>query len=177
MAASSQTHTAEHRLVARVFQAADQSNARRVLLASPYEGDGKSHLARCILRHSSVVTEEPSEVLALGAVESSQDKKGYLWFDGLALLEGEGASALTPSIRASLDGAIVVVRGMATTRDELADCAERLQVLGLPLLGGVWNERDHPPADEVLSDLKSALRKWPSRRRPGFLNRQTRSSA
>ena len=175
MTPSSQTHTAEHRVVARTFQVADQAKARRILLVSAHHGDGKSHLARCIARHASAVTEEPVEFRALQNRDPLPAcERGYTWLDGLALLEGEGACVLTPSFRASIDGAVFVARGMATTRAEVAECAERLKVLGVPLLGGVWNERDHPPAAEALSSVKSEISKRAPRFLPAFLTRQIR---
>lgn len=175
MTRASQTQIAEHRTVARAFHAADQAKARRILLVSAHQGDGKSHLARCIARHARSVTDQPVELLGLeGAEPLSECEQGYVWVDGLALLEGEGACALYPSFRASLDGALFVARGMATTRAELAECSERLEVLGVRLLGGVWNEYDHPPAAEALSEIKNELWKRPLGFLPGFLGRQFR---
>lgn len=171
---------AEHSLVARAFQAADQIDARRIVLVSAYRGEGKTHLSRCIERHASVVTDEPVAIVALdsGVTKSLREHDhGYVWIDGLTLLEGQGASMLTPSLRASIDGALLVVRGMATTRAEVTECAERLRVLEVPLIGGVWNERDHPPAPEALSKLRDDLRKWRRRMLPQFLSRQTRRSS
>lgn len=175
MTRSSQTQIAEHRTVARAFHAADQAKARRILLVSAHNGDGKSSLARCIARHASSVTDEPVELRELRTSEPlPESDRGYTWVDGLALLEGEGACALFPSFRASLDGALFVARGMATTRAELTECAERLEVLGVRLLGGVWNEQEHPPAAEALSAIKGDFRKRPLGFLPAFLSRQFR---
>ena len=168
----------EHRLVARAFQTAQAANARRILLASARTGDGKSHLARCIERYASVVTDEPFEVdfFERGSPRANP-VDGYVWIDGVALLEGEGAAALTPSIRASLDGALLVARGMSTTRAELRECADRLRVLGVPVLGGVWNDVACPPPTETALAFANGLRTWPPRLPPGVFVRRFRGSS
>jgi len=165
----------EHRLVARAFQTAKAAQARRILLASARTGDGKSHLAGCIERYASVVTDEPFEVETLNSRSPrAEQTKGYVWVDGVALLEGEGAAVLTPSIRASLDGALLVARGMVTTRAELRECADRLRVLGMPVLGGVWNDVACPPPRETVRAFADGLRSWPPRLPPGVFIRHLR---
>jgi hypothetical protein len=140
----------EHRLVARAFQTAEGAQARRILLASPRTGDGKSHLAECIERYANLV---------------------------MAGLEGEGAAVLTPSIRASLDGALLLARGMVTTRAELRECADRLRVLGMPVLGGVWNDVACPPPMETARDFANGFRTWPPQLPPGVFARRLRGSS
>lgn len=168
----------EHRLVARALQTAEAAKARRILLASARTGDGKTHLARCIERYASVVTDEPFEVETFDSPSSrSEQAGGYVWVDGVALLEGEGAAALTPSIRASLDGALLVARGMVTTRAELRECADRLRVLGMPVLGGVWNDVACPPPSETVRAFADGLRTWPPRLPPGVFVRYLRGSS
>ena len=168
----------EHKLVARAFQAAQAANARRILLASAHAGDGKTHLARCIERHASAVSDAHFEIRAFSAQPSFTDRSdGYVWVDGVALLEAEGAAALTPAVRASLDGALLVARGMVTTRDELRECADRLRVLGMPVLGGVWNEFGCLSPIETLRAFVGGLRTWPPKLPPGVFVREIRSSS
>jgi len=114
-------------------------------------------------------------VAALSSRSSRPEaEKGYVWVDGVALLEGEGAAALTPAIRATLDGALLVARGMVTTRAELRECAERLRVLGMPVLGGVWNDVACPPPMETVRAFANGFRTWPPRLPPGVFVRQIR---
>jgi hypothetical protein len=168
----------EHQLVARAFRTAQDAQARRILLASARTGDGKSHLARCIEQYADVVTDEHFEVAALSSRSSRPEaENGYVWVDGVALLEGEGAAALTPAIRATLDGALLVARGMVTTRAELRECAERLRVLGMPVLGGVWNDVACPPPMETVRAFADGFRTWPPRLPPGVFVRQIRGSS
>ena len=165
----------EHQLVARAFRTAQDAQARRILLASARTGDGKSHLARCIEQYGDVVTDEHFEVAALSSRSSRPEaEKAYVWADGVALREGEGAAALTPAIRATLDGALLVARGMVTTRAELRECAERLRVLGMPVLGGVWNDVACPPPMETVRAFANGFRTWPPRLPPGVFVRQIR---
>lgn len=169
---------AEHSLVARAFQVAQSADARRILLVSAHSGDGKSHFARCIQRHAGVVTDEPFEVASFTTLRPQQEiDYGYLWVDGVSLLEGEGAAALTPAVRASFDGALLVARGMVTTRAEVADCGDQLRILGMRLLGGVWNELECPSPAETLHSIKAGLRTWPPRFPPGVIARQFRRSS
>jgi hypothetical protein len=159
--------------VARAFHAADSADARRILLVSARSGDGKTHFAQCILRHASVVTDAPYQVKAFATRDPREESNhGYVWVDGVALLEGEGPAALTPSVRSSIDGALLVVRGMVTTRAQVADCADRLSALGVRVLGGVWNEFDCPPPAETLRIIKAGLWTWPPRFPPGVFTRQ-----
>ncbi len=174
----------EHSLVARVFGAAQSANAHRILLVSAHSGDGKTHFARCIQRHASAVTNETSMVQSFTAPLSKAELEptaepahGYVWVDGLALLEGEGAAALTPSVRANFDGALLIARGMTTTRAQVAACADQLRVLGLPMLGGVWNELECPSPAETLRRIKAGLRTWPPQLPPGVITRQLRRSS
>ncbi len=169
---------AEHKLVARAFQAADQAGARRVLLVSANPGDGKSHLAGCILRHAATVTDAQVRVQTLPALQDlgCDEDDAYLWVDGLTLLEEPGPRLLTPSVRASLHGALLIARGMATTRREIEECGQRLRALGLNPLGGIWNECDHPPASEALRGLRSSVSGWSRRLVPGALVRTARRS-
>ena len=174
----SKTLREEHQLVARAFRTAQDAQARRILLASARTGDGKSHLARCIEQYGDVVTDEHFEVAALSSRSSRPEaEKGYVWADGVALREGEGAAALTPAIRATLDGALLVARGMVTTRAELRECAERLRVLGMPVLGGVWNDVACPPPMETVRAFANGFRTWPPRLPPGVFVRQIRGSS
>jgi hypothetical protein len=168
----------EHKLVARAFQAAEAANARRILLASARTGDGKTHLSRCIERCASAVSEERCEIRDFAERPLGEDRAdGYVWVDGVALLEAEGAASLTPSVRASLDGAFLVARGMLTTREELRECADRLRVLGLPVLGGIWNEFGCPSPMETLRGFADGLRRWPPKLPPGVFVREIRSSS
>lgn len=168
----------EHRLVARAFQTAEGAQARRILLASPRTGDGKSHLAECIEKYANLVTDEPLEVESFGSWSYRREQpEGYVWVDGVAVLEGEGAAVLTPSIRASLDGALLLARGMVTTRAELRECADRLRVLGMPVLGGVWNDVACPPPMETARDFAKGLRTWPPQLPPGVFARHLRGSS
>lgn len=144
----------EHKLVARMYQAAREADARRILIASAHSGDGKSHLGRCIQHYASLVSDEAIFVRSFSKQQwETRDTDAYVWVDGLALLENEGAAALSPSIRSSLDGAIIVARGMHTTRAQVRECAEALRGVGLPVLGGVWNELSSPSPRESLAGL------------------------
>lgn len=169
---------AEHSLVARALHAAQSVNARRILLVSPHSGDGKSHFARCLQEHASVVTGEPLQVLSFTTLQpQEQMDHGYVWVDGVALLEGEGAAVLTPAVRSSFDGALLVARGMGTTRAEVAECAEQLRILGMQLIGGVWNELECPTPAETFRAIKAGLREWPPQLPPGVITRQLRRSS
>ena len=176
----SKTLRTEHGLVARAFHAADSADARRILLVSAHAGDGKSHLARCIARHASVVTDAPVLVQSFAMQHLRAEGQhgpvhhGYVWVNGAALLEGEGPAALTPEVRAYFDGALLVARGMVTTRAEVADCADRLRILGMRMLGGVWNEYYCPPVAEAVRGIKASLFSWPPRLPPGVSTRQIR---
>ena len=161
MATPATTLRAEHSVVAKAFHACELSKARRIILVSAHSGDGKTYLANCISRHAGFVTERPVRVETLLVVRhlriegsGDEDADGFLWVDGLSLLDGEGASALTPGLRDWLDGALLVARGMVTTRREVADCADRLRMLGVPVLGGVWNDVDCPTVAEALRRAK-----------------------
>jgi len=180
---------AEHGVVARAFHAAALAGARRILLVSAHSGDGKSRFADCILRHASVITDAPVGVQTLtsawlqteeaqlyGGGQRDPYQHGYVWIDGLALLEGEGPAVLTPALRGSLDGAILVARGMVTTRAQVADCADRLRMLGVPLLGGIWNDLDCPPVAEVLRRITTGRWTWPPRWRTRQPTRQVQRS-
>ena len=178
MSALSKMLLAEHKLVARAFQAADQGDARRVLLVSANPGDGKSHLAQCIVRHAATVTDAAVRVHNLTALQDPgfAPDDGYLWIDGLTLLDEPGPRLLTPSVRASLHGALLVARGMRTTRRDIEESGERLRALGLRPLGGIWNECDHPPAAEALRELRSSVSGWTRRLLPDALVRTVRRS-
>lgn len=164
--------------MAGAFHAASLANARRILLVSARSGDGKTQFARCILRHASAVTDLPVRVKTIAMVDPhTESNHGYVWVDGLALLEGEGPAALTPAVRAYLDGALLVARGMLTTRAEVADCADQLRNLGVPVLGGVWNEFDCPPVAEALHNVRAGLWSWPPRFPPRVSARHFRRSS
>lgn len=173
----------EHSLVARAFRAAESADARRILLVSAHSGDGKSHFAGCIARHADAVTEKPVQVhsFAMPRLEAEGNHghvhHGYVWVDGLALLEGEGPALLTPSVRAYFDGALLIARGMVTTRAQVADCADRLRNLGVRVLGGVLNEFHCPPPAEALRVIKAGLWTWPPRFPPGVFTLQIRRSS
>jgi len=172
---SPQLLRAEHRLVARAFDVAQAAGARRILLVSARTGDGKSHFARCVQRHASAVTDEPFEVWPFGPPQArAESSAGYVWVDGVALLEGDGAAVLAPAVRASVDGALLVARGMVTTRAEVADCAALLRTLGMRVLGGIWNDSDCPPPAETLRTIRAGLRTWPPQLPPGVFTRQFR---
>ena len=172
---SPQLLRAEHRLVARAFNAAQAADARRILLVSAHLGDGKTHFARCVQRHASAVTDEPFEIEPFGPPRPrSESSNGYVWVDGVALLEGDGAAVLAPAVRASVDGALLVARGMVTTRAEVADCAAQLRTLGMRVLGGIWNDFDCPPPAETLRTIRTGLRTWPPQLPPGVFTRQFR---
>lgn len=178
MSKSFKTLRAEHSLVAQAFHAAQAADARRILLVSAHTGDGKSHFARCIKQHASVVTDEPFQVQTFATLRPQEAlEHGYVWVDGVALLEGEGAAVLTPAVRASFDGALLIARGMVTTRADLNECADRLRILDMPVLGGVWNAVDCPPPAETIRAFREGLRTWPPRLPPGVLARQFRRSS
>ena len=157
--------------MARAFRAAEAADASRVLLVSPRSGDGKTHFASCVLRHASVVTDVPFQVKPFEAVDPHAQVAfhlqkyvdGYVWVDGLALLEGRGPLALTPAVRTYFDGVLLVARGMVTTRDEVAQCAEQLGSLGMKVFGAIWNEFDCPPIPEAVQRIKKGLWSWPPR--------------
>ncbi|MEM7434226.1 MAG: hypothetical protein AAF436_03670 [Myxococcota bacterium] len=182
MSKSLETLREEHGLVARAFHTAQAANARTILLVSARSGDGKTHLAGCIQRQASAVTNEPSEVLSFKAMRSALEpgawqasppvRKGYRWVDGVSLLDGAGTLALTPALRSAFDGALLVARGMETTRADAAYCAKQLGILGIPVLGGVWNSFDCPPPAEAARMFVAGLAKWPPRLPPGVLFRQ-----
>jgi len=175
---SFRTLRAEHSLVARAFHSAQDADARRILLVSARSGEGKTHFARCIQRHASVVTDEPCEVQNFSSRWlADESRTGYVWVDGVALLEGAGAGVLTPSVRAPFDGAFFIARGLVTTRAELGECGERLRALDMPVLGGIWNSFECPPPAEAVRALKEGLRRWPPRLPPGVFARQTRRSS
>ncbi len=168
----------EHKLVARAFQSAEQANARRILLASARTGDGKSEFARCIERYAHVVSDQPIRVCSFSAQRWQEEpSEGFVWVDGVALLEGGGAAALTPAVREHLDGALLIARGMVTTREQLRECAERLRVLGMPVLGGVWNDVACRPPLETLQAFVDGFRTWPPKLPPGVFVREARSSS
>lgn len=176
---SSKVLRAEHSLVASAFHTVQAANARRILLVSAHAGDGKSRFARCIQRYASVVTDEPCTVVSRSSVRLPQGpmEHGYLWVDGLALLEGEGGAVLSPAVRASLDGAVLIGRGMATTRNELAECAGQLRDLNIPVLGGVWNAVECQTPVEMARAFREGLRQWPPQLPPGVFARQFRRSS
>jgi len=158
--------------VARAFHTAQAANARCILLVSARSGDGKTHFADCIKRQASAVTTEQSEVLTFEAMRDATqpgpwqpgpDRRVFRWIDGVALLDGAGTLALTPALRASFDGALLVARGMVTTRAEAEYCAKQLGILGIPVLGGVWNTFDCPPPSEVIRGFFSGMWRWPRR--------------
>lgn len=164
--------------MARAFHATRAANARRILLVSALPGEGKTHLAYCILRHAAVATDEEVQVRALESLRPKMETPtGYIWIDGASLLEGEGAAALTPAVRAWFHGALFVARGMVTTRAQVMDCADQLRILGIDVLGGVWNEIDCPPPAETVRSLKKGFLTWPPRLPPGVLARQFRRSS
>lgn len=175
---SSNTLRMEQSLVARAFHAVESAGARRVLLVSAYSGDGKTHFAQSIVRHASTVTDEPIEVQNFATAPPQAERlHGYVWVDGVSLLEGQGAAALTPTVRASFDGALFIARGMVTTREEIANCAEELHIRGIPVLGGIWNEFDCPPPAETIRIMKAGLWTWPRPFSRGVVARQTPRSS
>lgn len=177
---SSKVRRAELTLVASALHAVKAANARRILLASAHKGDGKSRFARCLQEYASAVTDEPCEVVSRSDVRSFPPEpleRGYLWVDGVELLEAEGAAVLFPAVRASFDGAVLIARGMVTTRTELAECAKQLRDLDVPVLGGVWNAVDCPAPGEMARAFREGLRKWPPQLPPGVLARQFRRSS
>ena len=179
MSTSSEVRRAEHRLVARAFHIVQAANARRILLVSPHDGDGKSRFARCIQEYASAVTEEPCQILSRSSVRVPLEpmERGYFWVDGVSLLEGEGAAVLFPAVRASFDGAVLIARGMVTTRKELAACAAQLRDLDMPVLGGVWNAIESPTPAQMARAFRQGLLRWPPQLPPGALARQFRRSS
>ena len=181
MSKSLDTLRAEHGLVARAFHTAQAAGARSILLVSARSGDGKTHFAKCLQRQASAVTAEASEVLSFEAMREAiqpgpwqpgPDLRGYRWVDGISLLDGAGTLALTPTLRASLDGAFLIARGMVTTRAEASYCAKQLDILGIPVLGGVWNTFECPPPGQAIRVFFQGLWKWPPRLPPGSVSRQ-----
>ncbi|MFW2388172.1 MAG: hypothetical protein ACN4G0_07545, partial [Polyangiales bacterium] len=168
----------EHSLVARALHAAQSADARRILLVSPHTGDGKTHFAGCLQQHASLVTDEPLQVQSFTTLQPQPKlDHGYVWVDGVSLLEGQGAAVLTPAVRSSFDGALLIARGMGTNRAEVAECAEQLRILGMPMIGGVWNELECPTPAETFRTIKAGLRTWPPKFPPGVITRQFRRSS
>lgn len=167
--------------MASAFHTAQAASARCILLVSARSGDGKTHFSRCLQRHADVVTDEPFQVLPFSVTSTWSEPvhrdSGYLWVDGVSLLEGEGAAVLTPVVRASFDGALLVARGMVTTRAQVAECASQLRTLDMPVLGGVWNSLECPGPAETIHAFKAGLRTWPPRLPPGVFARQIRRSS
>ncbi len=163
MSSSSKTYIEEHGLVASAWQAARLANARRVLLVSAHSGDGKTHFTRCVLRHWSTISDYPVRIETFPFIEPSSASESVIWIDGLALMEGQGPSALSPRVRGSIDAALFIARGMVTTRAEAAECADRLSKLDVPLLGGIWNEFDCAPVDKAVRKIWSNFFSWPPR--------------
>ncbi|MGB5285772.1 MAG: hypothetical protein WCB63_06180 [Polyangiales bacterium] len=178
MSKSTNTLRMEQSLVARAFHTVQSADARRILLVSAHSGEGKTHFAQCIARHASTVTDEPIQVEVFATAPPLAERThGYVWVDGVSLLEGQGAAALTPSVRASFDGALLVARGMVTTREQVANCADELSIRGVRVLGGVWNEFDCPPPAQTLRMLKAGLWRWPPPFPRRAFTRQTRRSS
>ena len=179
MSKSSNVRRAELSLVARAFHGVQAADARRILLVSPHHGDGKSYFAQCIQENASAVTDEPCAVVSRRSMSLPQEplERGYLWVDGVELLEGEGAAVLFPAVRASFDGAVLIARGMVTTRKDVAECAKQLRDLDMPVLGAVWNAVECPSPAEVVRAFRQGLLRWPPQLPPGVLARQFRRSS
>jgi hypothetical protein len=140
---------AEHHLAARTFSAITQASARVVFVTSARRGDGKTHLVNLLERRAAALLRERVRVLSASKwspKERVSKASGVLsLLDGPALLEGPECMALPPELWSGVGGALLVVRGHGTTRADVRTCCERLEALGVPCLGVIWNERDHPP--------------------------------
>ena len=82
-----------------------------------------------------------------------------LLVDGPPVLAEHGFTELRRGWISAFDGALVVVVGRETRRDELTEAVALLHAAKIPLIGLIWNERTCPPLRARLQRLAERLRK------------------
>jgi hypothetical protein len=135
------------------------SSSRHILIVSARNGDGKSRLFYTLA--AVLGAAEPESWRFLDVHTAVDTAPGDIpagcrtIIDGAALLDGDGGIALTPAWLAAVDGALIVLLAGRTTESEVSHLRARLDVLGIPPVGVVWNDRD----DRGLPSLLGALRR------------------
>jgi Mrp family chromosome partitioning ATPase len=157
---SSKKDVLARRLLAEGVAAALRAGtSRHILIVSARNGDGKSRLFYTLA--VALGAAEPGawrflDTETIQAIEPGDvQPTTRVIIDGAALLDGDGGIRLSPEWLSAIDGALIVLLAGRTTESEVAQLRARLDVLGIPPLGVVWNDRD----DRGLPSLLAALRR------------------
>jgi hypothetical protein len=150
------------------------SSCRYILLVSARNGDGKSHLFQTLRTVLGAAEPDAWRFLdvdaAMDAAPEEFPSTCRVIIDGAALLDGDGGIRLTPDWLSAIDGALIVLLAGRTTETEVAQLRARLDVLEIPPVGVVWNDRDDRGLPSLLGALKrrtSAVRQMFSGTRSG----------
>lgn len=174
------------RLIARklavsVHATIENANATTVLLTSPANGAGKTKFARAIAPHLATIAPDRYAIYStndLADLDPSRRTEGLVVLvDGPAMLDGDGLLRVPQRWMDAFDGALLMVVGRQTRRDDLAESVQWLDRAGVPTLGVLFNEFANPApmlrarrwlryltGGTVIGDLFYALRTGGKRR-------------
>jgi len=135
------------------------SSSRHILIVSARNGDGKSRLYYTLAAVLGAAEPGSWRFLdvdtAANVAPEDIPAASRTIIDGAALLDGDGGIRLTHAWLSAIDGALIVLLAGRTTETEVTQLRDRLDVLGIPPVGVVWNDRD----DRGLPSLLGALRR------------------
>jgi len=144
------------------------SNSRHILIVSARNGDGKSRLFYTLAAVLGAAEPESWRFLDVDTAATVDPEDipatSRAIIDGAALLDGDGGIRLTPAWLSAVDGALIVLLAGRTTETEVSQLRARLDILKIPPVGVVWNDRD----DRGLPSLLGALRRRTSAVRQMF---------
>ena len=149
------------RLAVRVASAIETSGKRAIMVTSTTNNAGKSlvvdllkaELERVAPNRFRVV--DTTELAEMNPWSLPDDK--VLLVDGPAVLDEAGFVDLRRGWISAFDGALVVVVGRETRREDLAGTVEWLEAAKIPLIGLIWNERVCPPLRTRMRLLATGL--------------------
>ena len=152
------------RLAVRVASAIETSGKRAILVTSTVNNAGKSlvvdllrpELERVAPNRFRVVNTD--ELSAMDPWSLPDDK--VLLVDGPAVLDEAGFVDLRRGWISAFDGALVVVVGRETRREDLEGTVEWLEAAKIPLIGVIWNERVCPPLRTRMGSIGDTLSRW-----------------
>jgi hypothetical protein len=154
------------KLAVQISAAIAESGKRIILVPSPSQGEGKTHLVGLIAPELERIA--PYRFLVTSAAELSglnpwhvpEDR--VVLVDGPAMLEGEGFLKLRKGWMSAFEGSLIVVMGRKTTVEGLEETVNWLNASKIPPIGVVWNEYFCPPLGDR---FRAWLRWW---RRPAL---------
>jgi hypothetical protein len=147
------------RVAVHIAAAIEEAGARFVLLTSPGPGEGKTTFMDLVGHELAHFTTPPYHLLrhdALDAPPSSFEGERVLLVHGPPMLHGEEILNLRDDWMDAFDGALIVVMGRRTRRDDLRRALAWLEAVDIRPLGLIYNEVIAPPFGARLD----ALRRW-----------------